>query len=61
MNRRNAHRIRLGINLARDDLRAIRLGLRPIGPQLLAHAHKLTERAWFVTLHRRSHKIWGSR
>lgn len=61
MNRRNAHRIRLGINVARDDLSAIRLGLSPIGPSLLDHAHRLTERAWFVTLQRRSHKLWGDR
>ena len=48
MNARNARRIRLGINLAKTDLTAIRLGLSPVGS--VVPLHPLTDRAWLHTL-----------
>lgn len=48
MNARNARRIRLGINLAKTDIAAIRLNLTPVGG--VVPLHPLTEQAWLRTL-----------
>lgn len=50
MNARNAHRIRLGIHLAKGDLVAVRLGLTPFGILLLAEAYPVTARAYDRTM-----------